>query len=403
MRRRWLILLVVGLGGGGILAGLAIWRGREPEDRLLVFGNVEATEVEIAFKVSGRIVDLPVREGEQVRRGAVLARLDRESLERQRDRAIAALRAAESQVAQLRTAIAYLRETVEAQIAERRAALQQAEAQLQELLAGARAQEIEQARAAVHAARADWERARADWERAQALYERDEISTAQYDQARTRYEQANAQLRQAEERLALVLEGPRREQIEAARAQVMRARAALRQAEAQRLELRRREQELAMREAERERARAELAVIETQVRETVVTAPFDGVVLTKAAEVGEVVAAGATVLTLGDLRRPWVRAYIGERDLGRVRLGARVRVRTDSFPDRIYWGRVSFIASEAEFTPKQIHTPEERVRYVYRIKIEVENPHLELKVNMPVTAEILLERPESVGRDRGNR
>ncbi|MCS6817318.1 MAG: HlyD family efflux transporter periplasmic adaptor subunit [Blastocatellia bacterium] len=393
MRRRWLIVLLVGLGGGGILGGFLIWRGRGLEDRILVFGNVEATEVEIAFKVSGRIVELPVREGEMVRRGAVLARLDRETLERQRDRAVAALRIAESQVAQLRTAIAHLRETVEAQIVERQAALEQAEAQLRELLAGSRTQEIEQARAAVQAARAEWERAQRDWERARTLYERDEISTAHYDQARTRYEQASAQLQQAEQRLALLLEGPRREQIEAARAQVARARAAMRQAEAQRLEVRRREQELAMREAERERARAELALIETQLREAVVTAPFDGIVLTKVAEVGEVVAAGATILTLGDLRRPWVRAYIGERDLGRVKLGARVRVTTDSFPDRIYWGRVSFIASEAEFTPKPIQTPEERVRYVYRIKIEVENPNLELKVNMPVTAEILLERP----------
>ena len=393
MRRRWLILLLMGLGGGGIVGGLLMWRGHEPEDRILVFGNIEVTEVEIAFQISGRIVELPVREGEMVRRGAVLARLDRESLERQRDRAAATVRAAESQVAQLRTAIAHLRETVEAQILERQAALEQAEAQLRELLAGSRAPEIAQARAAVEAARAERERAQRDWERAQLLYERDEISTAQYDQARTRYEQASAQLQQAEQRLTLLLEGPRREQIEAARAQVARARAALRQAQAQRLELRRREQELAMREAERERARAELALIETELRKTVVAAPFDGIVLTKAAEVGEVVAAGATILTLGDLRRPWVRAYIGERDLGRVRLGARVRVKTDSFPDRIYWGRVSFIASEAEFTPKQIQTPEERVRYVYRIKIEVENPNLELKANMPVTAEILLERP----------
>jgi len=393
MRRRWLLLLLLGLSGGGILGGLLIRRERGPEDHILVFGNVEVTEVEIAFKVSGRIVELPVREGEMVRRGAVLARLDREALERQRDRATAAVRVAESQVAQLRTAIAHLRESLAAQILERQAALEQAEAQLRELLAGSRAQEIEQARAAVEAARAERERAARDWERAQVLYERDEISAAQYDHARTRYEQARAQLQQAEQRLALLLEGPRREQIEAARAQVARARAALRQAEAQRLELRRREQELAMREAERERAQADLAVIETQLRETVVTAPCDGIVLAKVAEVGEVVAAGATVLTLGDLRRPWVRAYIGERDLGRVRLGARVRVRTDSFPDRIYWGRVAFIASEAEFTPKPIQTPEERVRYVYRIKIEVENTNLELKVNMPVTAEIVLQRP----------
>ncbi len=391
MRKRILIALLLGIAGVATIGGILKrwWRGG-PEDRILVFGNIEATEADLAFKVSGRLVELLVREGDVVRQGAVLARLDREQLEQQRERAQAAVRVAESQIAQLQTAIAYLRETLQAQIAERQAALQQAEAQLQELLSGTRVQEIEQARAALRYAEAEYERARRDWERAQALYQKDEISTAQYDQARTRYESASAQREQAHQRLALLLEGPRREQVDAARAQVERARAALRHAEAQRLELRRREQELQMRQAERERARAELALIESQLRETILISPFDGLVLVKAAEVGEVLPAGATVLTLGDLRRPWVRAYLSERDLGRVRLGARVRVTTDSFPGKVYWGRVAFIASEAEFTPRQIHTPEERVRLVYRIKIEVENPHLELKVNMPVTAEILL-------------
>lgn len=391
MRKRILIALLLGIAGVATIGGALRrwWRGG-PEDRILVFGNVEVTEADLAFKVSGRLVELLVREGDVVRQGAVLARLDREQLEQQRESAQAAVRVAESQIAQLQTAIAYLRETLQAQIAERQAALQQAEAQLQELLSGTRVQEIEQARAALRHAEAEYERARRDWERAQALYQKDEISTAQYDQARTRYESASAQREQAHQRLALLLEGPRREQVDAARAQVERARAALRHAEAQRLELRRREQELQMRQAERERARAELAIIESQLRETILISPFDGIVLVKAAEVGEVLPAGATVLTLGDLRRPWVRAYLSERDLGRVKLGARVRVTTDSFPGKVYWGRVAFIASEAEFTPRQIHTPEERVRLVYRIKIEVENPHLELKVNMPVTAEILL-------------
>jgi HlyD family secretion protein len=87
---------------------------------------------------------------------------------------------------------------------------------------------------------------------------------------------------------------------------------------------------------------------------------------------------------------PWLRAYIGEQDLGRVKLGAKVKVTTDSFPGKVYWGRVAFISSEAEFTPKQIQTPEERVKLVYRVKIEVENPQHELKLNMPAEAEVLL-------------
>ena len=122
--------------------------------------------------------------------------------------------------------------------------------------------------------------------------------------------------------------------------------------------------------------------------------PIDGIALVKSAEVGEVVAAGTTLATIGDLDHPWLRAYLNEQDLGRVKLGAKVKVTTDSYPGKTYWGRVSFISSEAEFTPKQIQTPEERVKLVYRIKVEVDNPNHELKSNMPADAEILLDQPK---------
>jgi len=112
--------------------------------------------------------------------------------------------------------------------------------------------------------------------------------------------------------------------------------------------------------------------------------------LVKAAEMGEVVAAGTTIVSIGDLDHPWLRAYINETDLGRVHLGGTVSLSTDSFPAKKYEGKISFIASEAEFTPKQIQTKEERVKLVYRIKIDVANAEHELKNNMPVDAEIVL-------------
>jgi HlyD family secretion protein len=268
--------------------------------------------------------------------------------------------------------------------------VQQAQANLNDLLAGSRPQEIEQAQAAVTDARTQAEQARLDWDRAQTLFKNDDISRAQYDQARSKFDSTRAVLKQAEEKYALVKEGPRREQIDAARAVLARAQAALKISEANRLEIQRREQDLATRKAEMQRARAQLGVTESQLQDTTVFSPIDGVVLVKAAEVGEVLAAGTTVVTIGDLDHPWLRGYINETDLGRVKLGQKVSVTSDSFPGKAYQGRISFIASEAEFTPKQIQTPQERVKLVYRVKIDVENPNRELKSNMPVDAEIQL-------------
>lgn len=388
MRTRVLVPLAV-----VVVMALALWlrRGGSAAGVIRISGNIELTEVHISFKIPGRLVERFVDEGQSVRKGMLVARLDRDQLLSQRAREQAGLAAAESALAQLLTAIELQRETVEGELAARGAELAQAEARLRELETGSRPQEIQEARAAAEAARAEHERARKDWERAQLLFRNDDISAAQHDQFRAAFERASAALRQAEQRLSLVEEGPRKETVEQARAQVARARAALRLAEAGRIELRRREQEVALRRAEIARARAQLAVTEAQLRDAEAISPVDGVVLVKSAEPGETVAAGTTVLTIGDIERPWLRAYVGERDLGRVKLGQRVRVTTDSYPGKVYWGRVSFIAAEAEFTPKEIQTPEERVKLVYRIKVDLPNPRRELKSNMPADAEILLE------------
>jgi HlyD family secretion protein len=162
-------------------------------------------------------------------------------------------------------------------------------------------------------------------------------------------------------------------------------------AEANVLELKRREQEIATRRAEITRSKANVTLIDTQLNDTVASSPVDGVVLVKSADVGEILAPGTTVVTVGDIDHPWVRAYVNETDLGKVKIGSRAKVTTDSFKDRTFTGRVTFIASQAEFTPKQIQTQQERVKLVYRIKIEVENPGRVLKQNMPVDAEIVLE------------
>ncbi len=389
MNKKILIpVAVVAVAAGGWL----VWRSldRNGNDRILISGNIELTQVDIAFKTAGRLVERAVAEDQEVRAGQVVAQLDREQLGRQREAQVAAVTAAEAQLAQARTAARWQRESVAADLEARRAEVGAAEARLQELRAGSRPQEIQEARAAVAAARTEFERASRDWERAQVLHRNDDISTAQRDQYRARYESAQAALRQAEQRASLVEAGPRSETIEAAASQVARARAAVKAAEANALEVQRREQEIAVRQAEIERIRAQIALIDEQLADTVAASPIAGVVLVEAADTGEVVAPGTTVLTVGDIDRPWLRGYITATDLGRVKIGNPVRVTTDSFPGKVYNGRVSFIASEAEFTPKQIQTQQERIKLVYRVKIDVENPGRELKNNMPADAEILV-------------
>ena len=374
------------------LAGAVAFRGmnRPPDNRIRLSGNIELTEVNIAFKTAGRLLERTVDEGDRVTKGQIVARLDRDQLLRQRDREQAAAASAVSQLAQAETAAEWQKQTLDADLAQRRADIASAEARLSELQNGARPEEIQDAKGGVENAQAESDRAKRDWERAQVLHQNDDISTSQWDQFRNRNESAQAVLKQAKERYALVVEGPRKEVIDAARGQVERAKASLRVGEANRLELTRREQELTTRRAEIERARAQVALINSQLDDTVAASPVSGVVLVKSADPGEILAPGTTVVTIGDIDHPWLRGYINEKDLGRVKLGAKVKITTDSFPGKIYWGRVTFISSEAEFTPKQIQTNEERVKLVYRVKIDVDNPQHELKSNMPADAEIVL-------------
>jgi HlyD family secretion protein len=391
MKKRIIILVLVLAVAAGAYVAVRSFRA-EDTNRIVLSGNIEMNEVDIAFKTSGKLIERRVGEGDRVKAGDVVARLDQETLLRQKQREEAALALAEAQLTQAQTAVRWQGEVLSADVAQRQAELSSTQSRLLELKNGARPEEVREVRAAVEAAEAEFNRANRDWQRAQKLHKDDDISTAQFDQYRSRVETAEAALKQAKERRALVEAGPRSEVVEAASAQVARARAGVRVGEANRLELQRREQEITARRAEIERAKAQIAVIDSQLADTIAVSPVAGTVLNKSADVGEVVAPGTTIVTVGDIARPWLRGYIGERDLGRVKLGTKVRIRTDSYPGKDYWGRVTFISSEAEFTPKQIQTQDERVKLVYRLKIEVENPNHELKSNMPVDAEIVLEQ-----------
>ncbi len=375
-----IVLLLVAVGG------YFTWSRMKAGDEgvLKLSGNIEFKKVDIAFKTAGKLVQLNVDEGANVTKGMVIARLDREQMSRMRERDSATVLSAESQLVQLQTGIRYQQEMTAGELALRQSELRQAKAKLQELLDGARPQELSQSRSALEDLRSLREQASKELERAKKLIAKEDISQNQFDQYQTRFASLSAQVASAEQRLALMTEGPRKTDIESARATVARSEAAIKMTEAQRLEILRRQEDLAARRADVSRAKSGVSVIDSQLDDTVASTPVDGVVLVKSADPGEVLAAGTPIVTVGDIDHPWLRGYVPQSKLGQVKLGMPVAIHSDSYPGKTYKGRISFIASEAEFTPKQIQTTEERVKLVYRIKVDVENPGRELKLNMPV-------------------
>lgn len=320
-------VLVIGILAAGTYL-YPRWFNKAPAaTELKLSGNIEAHESQVSFRVSGRIVELPVEEGQTMKAEDVLARLDSDDYRQQ--------------------------------VAVDKATTDVRHSQLALGLAGSRAQELEAARQAVIDTQADLEQKTKDLARYQALYEKDEVTGQLRDQAATSVTRARAAYDRAQQIYGQLEEGTRKEQIAIDRANVRQSAESLRM------------------------SRIRLGY-------TVLRAPFDGVVLVRQAELGEFVSAGAPVVTLADLDHIWVRVYLPETDLGRVRWGQNVIVRADTWPGKQYRGRVSFISSEAEFTPKSVQTQKERVTLVYRVKVEVENPNRELKPGMPADAYIQL-------------
>lgn len=311
---------------------------------LKLSGNIEVTEAYLSFKIPGHLEKRLVDEGDTVKAGQLLARLTDD------DQRLA-VQSAEANLAAAKAALA-------------------------ELEAGSRAQEIAvaeatlaQAKAAEQTARAQLAQAESNDTRYRALVKQGGVSRQEFETqatalnvSRHQAEEAKAAIRVAAENLDLLKAGARTETIDQARARLAAAVTALGQAK-------------------------------QQLSYTVLNAPFAGAVLTKAAENGEFLQPGSTVLTLARLDRPWLRVYIPESRLAQVKLGQTVTVTADSLPGKSYSGKINFIASEAEFTPKSVQTFEERVKLVYRVKIDLDNPQGELKVGMPADAAIHLNGP----------
>jgi HlyD family secretion protein len=296
-------------------------------NQVKVSGNIETTTVGVGFKIAGHVTQRLVDEGDSVKKGQLIANLETTDLQLDVANANAQLLAAQATLAQLTN--------------------------------GSRPQDVSVAQAALRSAEADKQNAAVEYQRMQQLFTQSAVSAQDRDRSQTAYATANARADQAAQQLSVVVEGPRIEEIDLAAARV-------------------------------EQAKQLLKLAQTRLDYAQIIAPINGVVLSKNIEAGEYVSPGTPVVTIGELDQVWLKAYIAETDLGKVKLGQKVAVTTDTYPNKIYNGYIGFIASEAEFTPKNIQTAEERVKLVYRIKIMIENNARELKPGMPADAVIKL-------------
>jgi HlyD family secretion protein len=328
MKRRMPILIVL---AALIVAGVYLYppftKDSKPQNQLVLSGNIEAHESLVSFKVQGRIVELPVEEGQSVPSGALLARLDDADYKQH-------VRIDEANVRVRQSNLALT-------------------------LAGTREQEIKAAQQTMLDAQADMQQKKLDYDRAERLFSEDAISAQDRDLADTALKRSQATFQAAQQKYNEALEGSRKEDIAIAQANV-------------------------------KEADANLGMSRVILDYTVLRAPTAGVITVRQAELGEVVVPGTPVVTLADLDHIWLRAYVAETDVGRVRWGQDAVITTDTYPHKQYHGRISFIASDAEFTPKSVQTYKERVTLVYRIKIDIDNANHELKPGMPADAHITL-------------
>lgn len=317
-RRIPIVILALILGAGGYW-GYRWWYNQAPPAGLQATGTIEATQVQLTAKLPGTLQNFTVQEGEPVKKGQLVGSLLRNDLVAQRER----------------DALGVI----------------QARAQLDDLLSGAREQELRDAEIAVSIAETNCEKAGKDYNRAVELHQGKVISDAELEKADTAYKQAANQLESANAKLSLLRSGSRTGQIAAAQAGV-------------------------------EQSAAVLKATEVLLEDTKIICPIDGVILSKNFEQGEYVQAGSAVATAANLNDMWIRVYIPTDDLPQVKLGQPVTF-TVSGSSTEYTGTVEEIADKGEFTPKTIQTKKERTNVVYAVKIRVDNQAGVLKPGMP--------------------
>jgi HlyD family secretion protein len=321
-----------------VVAGVGAWlfstgrltRRRAPPNELTLYGNVDVRQVELGFRVAGRLKTMAAEEGQLVHAGMVVASLDARAFED------------------------------DLHLAEADVAVQDATAK--KLVAGNRPAEIARGRAAVDEAVAAQQNARLALDRAQRLLDLNAIAQSSLDDALAASRTADARLASAIEGHRLLLQGSRREDIAAGKASL-------------------------------QAAEARLAAAQTALDDTRLVAPSEGVVITRVREPGAIVSPNDVVYVVSLTSSVWVRAYVAEPQLGKLRLGMEVAVITDTSPQHPVRAHLGFISPTAEFTPKAVETPELRTDLVYRLRIIVDEPNGGLHQGMPVTVLVRTEGP----------
>jgi len=386
LKKRIVIIVVLALLiGTGLFVYLGQQKARQGE--LYYSGTVEATQSHLAFQTGGRVLRVEVREGEAVVKDQLLAELDPAEFRSRLEQAKATLEKTLKNREQAETLLMVYQKTLPAEEARAEAGLRALKSQLNEIKAGSRTQEIARAKQAMQGAASVMEDAKKNAARYETLFKRGTVSEKERDAAvRLRYETALPEYERSRETYDLVREGSREETILTAEARVAEGEALLNQARSNlvRIEAAKREVEAAGSIVAASRSALDQTAI--QLDYTQLKAPRAGIITSRSIEPGEVVTPGREVLTLSDLATVDLKLFVDETQIGKVKPGQEVEVRVDTFPDKTFAGRVTFISPEGEFTPKIIQTRKERVKLVYLVKVSIPNPQHELKSGMPADA-----------------
>jgi multidrug resistance efflux pump len=367
MRIGAIVILIV----AAILGGL-LWASQHRSQAVVVSGVIEADEIRLGSRVGGRVSKVHFEEGQVIQQGDMLVELEPFDLTE---------RAAQNEQLFLQAKAAYDKMTRgyrDEEKAQARAHVAQLKARLDELKNGPRKQEIQAAEADLAFAQAEQELSKQNLDRVSGLAKESAATKANLDQAQSEAKSAGSRVRARQEQLALLQEGTRPEQIEQAQAQVNEAQEALAL-----MENGYRQEEIAEAYAAMQAADAARRVIQIQLAELQIRAPRDGIVEVIDLRAGDLVGANVPSISILDLSHMWIRAYVPENHLN-LEIGDKLPITLDSYPGEEFSGRVSFIAREAEFTPSNVQTPEERSKQVFRIKVELDTGRDKLRPGMPV-------------------